>query len=113
MRAAILYVDGDWSSPDPVSVVRVAARNQKQLESGGRILSLANRTWHGIRHRMNRNTEEGSRRNIHAHYDLSNEFFRLFLDRNMVYSSALFIGMPNAFWLKRRRKKSWIACAAS
>jgi cyclopropane-fatty-acyl-phospholipid synthase len=39
---------------------------------------------------MNRNSMAGSRRNIHAHYDLSNDFFRLFLDRNMVYSSAVY-----------------------
>jgi cyclopropane-fatty-acyl-phospholipid synthase len=84
------YVDGDWTSPDPVNVVRVAARNLTQLESGNRLLSLASRLADRVRHRMSRNTVEGSRRNIHAHYDLSNEFFRLFLDRNMVYSSAVY-----------------------
>lgn len=84
------YVDGDWSSPDPVSVVRLAARNLSELEGGNPLLSLANRLFHRVRHRLNRNTVGGSRRNIHAHYDLSNDFFRLFLDRNMVYSSAVF-----------------------
>jgi cyclopropane-fatty-acyl-phospholipid synthase len=84
------WVDGDWSSPDPVAVVRLAARNLSQLEGGNPLLSLANRLFHRLRHRMNRNTLDGSRRNIHAHYDLSNDFFRLFLDRNMVYSSAVY-----------------------
>jgi len=84
------YVDGDWSSPDVVAVIRVAARNLGQLENGNRLLGFASRLYHRIRHRLNRNTVEGSRRNIHAHYDLSNEFFRLFLDRNMVYSSAVY-----------------------
>jgi len=84
------YVDGDWSSPDPVAVVRLAARNLSQLEGGNPVLSIANRLVHKIRHRMNRNTVAGSRRNIQAHYDLSNDFFRLFLDRNMVYSSAVY-----------------------
>ena len=84
------YVAGDWSSPDPVAVVRLAARNLSELEGGNPLLSFANRLFHRLRHRMNRNTVVGSRRNIQAHYDLSNDFFRLFLDRNMVYSSALY-----------------------
>lgn len=84
------YVAGDWSSPDPVAVVRLAARNLSELEGGNPLLSFANRLFHRLRHRMNRNTVVGSRRNIQAHYDLSNDFFRLFLDRNMVYSSAVY-----------------------
>jgi cyclopropane-fatty-acyl-phospholipid synthase len=84
------WVDGDWSSPDPVAVVRLAARNLSQLEGGNPLLSLANRLFHRLRHRTKRNSVAGSRRNIHAHYDLSNDFFRLFLDRNMVYSSAVY-----------------------
>jgi len=84
------WVDGDWSSPDPVAVVRLAARNLSGLESGNPLLTFASRLFHLLRHRMNRNTVAGSRRNIQAHYDLSNDFFRLFLDRNMVYSSAVF-----------------------
>ena len=84
------YVEGDWSSPDPVAVVRLAARNLSELEGGNPLLSFANRLFHRLRHRMNRNTVVGSRRNIQAHYDLSNDFFRLFLDCNMVYSSAVY-----------------------
>jgi len=84
------YVDGDWSSPDPVAVVRLAARNLSELEGGNPLLSLANRLFHRLAHRLKRNTVAGSRRNIQAHYDLSNDFFRLFLDRNMVYSSAVY-----------------------
>jgi len=84
------YVDGDWSSPDPVAVVRLAIRNLSQLESSNPLLTLASRIFHLFRHRKNRNTQDGSRRNIHAHYDLSNDFFRLFLDRSMMYSSAIY-----------------------
>jgi len=84
------YVDGDWSSPDPVTVVRIAARNLSALEGGNPLHTSANRVLHRLRHLMNRNTVEGSRRNIQAHYDLSNDFFRLFLDQNMVYSSAVY-----------------------
>jgi len=84
------WVDGDWSSPDPVAVVRLGARNLSELEGGNPLLSFASRLFHRLRHRMNRNTVVGSRRNIQAHYDLNNDFFRLFLDRNMVYSSAVY-----------------------
>ena len=86
------YVDGDWSSPDPVAVVRLAARNLAALEGGNPLFSVASRLLHRLRHRRNRNSQTGSRRNIQAHYDLSNDFFRLFLDRNMVYSSAVYRG---------------------
>jgi len=90
------YVDGDWSSPDPVAVVRLAARNLGAFESGNALLSLSSRAFHRVRHWMNRNTVEGSRRNIQAHYDLSNDFFRLFLDRSMVYSSAVYLGADDS-----------------
>ena len=84
------YVDGDWSSPDPVAVVRLAARNLGELESGNALLTFASRVFHRLLHLKKVNSIAGSRRNIHAHYDLSNDFFRLFLDRNMVYSSAVY-----------------------
>ncbi len=84
------YVDGDWSSPDLVAVVRLAARNLNTLEGGNPLLSLGSRLYHRARHWMNRNSVAGSRRNIQAHYDLSNDFFRLFLDQSMVYSSAIY-----------------------
>jgi cyclopropane-fatty-acyl-phospholipid synthase len=84
------YVDGDWSSPDLVAVVRLAVRNRQMLMQSGGALAWASRAVNRIRHLRNRNTLQGSRRNIAAHYDLSNDFFRLFLDRNMVYSSAVY-----------------------
>lgn len=90
------YVDGDWSSPDPVAVVRLAARNLETLEGGHPLLSLGSRLFHRARHWMNRNTVEGSRRNIQAHYDLSNDFFRLFLDARMVYSSGIFLNAADS-----------------
>jgi len=84
------YVDGDWSSPDLVAVVRLAARNLTTLEGGSPLLSFGSRVYHRARHWMRRNTVAGSRRNIQEHYDLSNAFFRLFLDERMVYSSAIY-----------------------
>jgi cyclopropane-fatty-acyl-phospholipid synthase len=84
------YADGDWSSPDPVAVVRLMVRNLDQLESHNTLFTMPSRSFHRLRYWMQRNTIAGSRRNIEAHYDLSNDFFRLFLDRNMVYSSAVY-----------------------
>src|SRR6476661_4430743 len=89
------YVDGDWWSPDLVSLIRLAVRNMATTLPGGSrlssLLSAATRVAFRISHRLRPNTISGSRRNIAEHYDLSNDFFRLFLDRAMVYSCAMFV----------------------
>lgn len=82
------YMDGDWSTPDLVSLMRLAVRNLAHLEKSNTFFSSLSRLADRLRHRLRKNTVEGSRRNIHAHYDLSNEFFNLFLDQSMVYSCA-------------------------
>ncbi len=84
------WMDGDWSSPGLVSVIRLAVRNLVRLEADNRLLSACSRGFDTLRHRMRRNSIAGSRRNIQAHYDLSNAFFRLFLDRSMMYSCACY-----------------------
>lgn len=84
------YMDGQWSSDDLVALVRLLVRNRDLLDGmeGGmaRLGGLALKAWHALR----RNTRAGSRRNISAHYDLGNEFFGLFLDSKMMYSSGIF-----------------------
>jgi cyclopropane-fatty-acyl-phospholipid synthase len=82
------YMDADWSTPDLVSLIRLAVRNLAQLERLNSFFSSLGRAADRLRHRLRANTVEGSRRNIRAHYDLSNEFFQLFLDQRMVYSCA-------------------------
>jgi len=82
------YMDGDWSTPALVSLMRLAVRNLSQLEKSNSFFSSLSRFADRLRQRVRKNTVEGSRRNIHAHYDLSNEFFRLLLDPRMVYSCA-------------------------
>jgi cyclopropane-fatty-acyl-phospholipid synthase len=82
------WMDGDWSSPDLTSVIRLAVRNLTAIESGNSWFSALSRAADVFRHNRRANTVEGSRRNIHDHYDLNNDFFRLFLDRQMVYSCA-------------------------
>jgi cyclopropane-fatty-acyl-phospholipid synthase len=84
------YMAGLWSSPDLAALLRVAALNREALAlSAGwwRVPVQLRRT---IAHRLRRNTRRQSRRNIAAHYDLGNDFYRLFLDETMTYSSAVF-----------------------
>jgi len=85
------FLEGDWSTPDLVALLSVLLRNGKARRPqapGGRLAVLRNR----LVHRLRDNTRRGSRRNIAAHYDLGNAFYRLWLDRSMNYSSALFRG---------------------
>jgi cyclopropane-fatty-acyl-phospholipid synthase len=65
-------------------------RNLSAIEGESPIVSTLNRLFELFRHRFRHNSIRGSRKNIRAHYDLSNEFFGLFLDRQLVYSSAYF-----------------------
>jgi cyclopropane-fatty-acyl-phospholipid synthase len=84
------YMEGLWRADDLVALMRMLVRNRHLLdamETGmARLGGIVMRAWHGLR----RNTRGGSRRNIAAHYDLGNDFFRLFLDENLMYSSAIF-----------------------
>ena len=81
---------GDWSSPDLVAVVRLAIRNLAPLETRNSVLSTLSRGFDIVRHKLRENSLSGSRRNISAHYDLSNEFFQLFLDSTMMYSCGYY-----------------------
>jgi cyclopropane-fatty-acyl-phospholipid synthase len=62
------------------------------------------RMWHRLRHWLNRNTRSGSRRNIHAHYDIGNRFYSSWLDRTMTYSSAIFETGDNDLSSAQQRK---------
>jgi cyclopropane-fatty-acyl-phospholipid synthase len=84
------YIDGDWSSPDLTEVTRLFSANMAAMESMQSSQHWYTRLALGLAHAMNRNTHAGSKRNISAHYDLGNDFFRLFLDPTMMYSSAIF-----------------------
>jgi len=84
------YIDGDWSTPDLTEVTRLFSANMDSMESMQSSQHWYTRLALKIAHAMNRNTHEGSKRNIAAHYDLGNDFFRLFLDPTMMYSAAVF-----------------------
>lgn len=79
-------------SPDLTALMRLAIRNEAAAATlhGGPFARL----WYALRHRLRRNTRDGSRRNIHAHYDLGNAFYGLWLDPTMTYSAACFEGRP-------------------
>lgn len=90
LGAAEAYMQGWWQTPDLVALIRVMARNLPSAARIDRRRSLWQRlalAGHALFHR---NTLAGSRRNIAAHYDLGNDFFALFLDRSMMYSSAIY-----------------------
>jgi cyclopropane-fatty-acyl-phospholipid synthase len=98
------YMDGTWDCDDLVGLVRLLVRNRERLDAmdGGmaRLAGLAMRGLHALR----RNTRAGSRRNIAAHYDLGNDFFRLFLDEDLMYSSAIFADDTDTLEQASRRK---------
>ena len=84
------YIQGHWSSPDPLEVTRLFSANLDVVESLDANQSFAKKLALNVVHRLNRNTHKRSRKNIAAHYDMGNEFFQLFLDPTMMYSSAIF-----------------------
>ena len=83
------WAAGEWESPDPVALFELFSLNRHSLAGTGRaqgMSRLLRRLWH----KAHRNDRAGARRNIHDHYDLGNEFYELWLDPTMTYSSALF-----------------------
>lgn len=83
------YLDGYWDSPDITGLLTLLARNRTALKKavyGSWRNLLAAR----VRHWLNRNNKAGSKRNIMAHYDLGNDFYKLWLDPGMSYSAALY-----------------------
>jgi cyclopropane-fatty-acyl-phospholipid synthase len=98
------YGDGLWSCDNLVGLVQLLVRNRQLLDGmeggtarlGGALMRLA--------HALRRNTHEGSRRNIAAHYDLGNSFFSLFLSRDLMYSSALWDGEDDTLEAASARK---------
>jgi len=83
------YMDGEWEADDLATFLTLAAENEDRLAVVSPLTKTLN-VGNDILHRLRRNTRRGSRKNIAAHYDLSNDFFGLFLDETMTYSSAVF-----------------------
>jgi len=83
------YINGEWDSPDIESLLRLLLINRQAIEK------LIYGSWwgslfHRLKHWLNKNSKKGSKKNIHAHYDIGNSFYSLWLDQSMTYSSAFF-----------------------
>jgi cyclopropane-fatty-acyl-phospholipid synthase len=85
------YIAGDWTTPHLSELLKLFIANRQQIE-GVIYGSWAGRLLYRIRHLLHRNTRANSQKNIHAHYDLGNAFYALWLDDTMNYSSAWFEG---------------------
>ncbi len=87
------FIDGGWTTDNLTGLIELFTRNRQSLES-----LIYGKWWSNLlyrmRHLFNRNSRTGSRKNIHAHYDIGNDFYRLWLDPTMTYSSALFGNGP-------------------
>lgn len=85
------YIDGDWQTADLTGLLCLLANNRDAIDQ-----AIYGRWWgrlyNRLRHLLNANTPAGSRRNIASHYDLGNDFYALWLDPSMTYSSARFDG---------------------
>lgn len=99
------WMDGLWDcdAQDPTALLQLLATNREQLGRAvyGRFLGVA---MYRVRHWLRANTRAGARRNIEAHYDLGNDFYRLWLDETMTYSAAVFATPDEPLAAAQRRK---------
>ena len=83
------YMEGELDSPDLTQLLELMACNMDAMEAALQDWSVV-RTWNRVQHMLRANTRRGSRRNIAYHYDLGNDFYELWLDSSMTYSSGIF-----------------------
>lgn len=98
------YAAGWVDTPDLTALLRLALRNEASLDQMVFGAALA-RCWYRLRHWLRPNTRKGSQRNIHAHYDIGNAFYQLWLDPSWTYSSALFDGDTSLTLQEAQRRK--------
>ena len=84
------YMKGSWSCSDLLTLIRIFLKNRHVMDDMDYGFTRLKAPLHKLGHLLSRNTKEGSRKNISAHYDIGNELFRLFLDPTMMYSSAYY-----------------------
>lgn len=103
------YVDGLWSSDDLVGLLELGIAARTHMQFNTTLLSAASRLKDLRAHRARNNTKLRARHNIHAHYDIGNEFFRLWLDQTMTYSCAYFT-RPDEDLAAAQRNKMRMLC---
>jgi cyclopropane-fatty-acyl-phospholipid synthase len=102
------YMAGEWDTPDLTAVLESASLNWDrlaQLVEGGTVMRVVN----FLRHLVRPNTKTGSRKNIHAHYDLGNAFYQRWLDPSMTYSSARYEHPDQSLTEAQRHKYATLA----
>lgn len=111
------YIDGEWQSDDLTAVIAWFVLNVDHAptlsgsSNRGSMLATAGRLVNRVRHVLRRNSETIARRNIAEHYDLSNDFFSLFLDPAMMYSSGLWSGAATTLAEAQRAKNDALSQA--
>lgn len=98
------YADGDWSAPELTRLLGLLALREEVLNDRRFLPALAGRALNFASHLRRPNTVPGSRRNIAEHYDLGNDFYRLFLDQTMSYSGGLFLSGNDSLEEAQRNK---------
>lgn len=99
------YLLGDWSCDDLTGLMRILLANRDVLDGMDSGFARLTAPLQKVLHAASRNTRDGSRRNIAAHYDLGNDFFSLFLDRDlMMYSSAWYETADDSLETAQRQK---------
>ena len=88
--AAEAYMERLWSTDDLAVVMRILALNHKAFADMEKGLARLTAPIYKVYHFARKNTKGGSRKNILAHYDLGNDFYKLFLDETMTYSCGIF-----------------------
>jgi cyclopropane-fatty-acyl-phospholipid synthase len=102
------YLRGEWESPNLTAFLQLFCANHRIISTLLSDRPLV-RYWQLFKHWLNRNTKTGSRKNIHAHYDLGNAFYSQWLDPSMTYSSALFESEPRDLYQGQQNKYAALA----
>ncbi|MDP5214161.1 cyclopropane-fatty-acyl-phospholipid synthase [Pseudoalteromonas tunicata] len=108
IAAAEAFLDKKWTTPDLTHVIQVFARSQKQLDAIEQQASWLSKIKHKLLSIRNANTEQGSKKNILAHYDLGNELYTRFLDSSMMYSAAIYYSPEDTLAQAQQQKLALI-----
>lgn len=96
--SAEAYMQGAWETSDLVQVIRIFVLNMAVLRSLDTRWTYFFKFCANAWHKLNANSKKNAKKNISAHYDLSNDFFELFLDKTMLYSAAIFPNMASSLY---------------
>ncbi len=92
MAVAETFLRGDWECNDLTALFRLFIRNRKEAGRLDGVTTRLSGLWQKLAHWLHGNSRKGSRKNIAAHYDLGNDFYKLWLDETMAYSCGIFQG---------------------